>query len=60
MSRALLELKAELNQAHEDSLYEAWRTVQQAAAREQSRGCKRILESLATVIDSAYTELEDQ
>jgi hypothetical protein len=54
----LLDLRAALTGAHPDSIYSAYLSVRQLAAREPDRGCTNVLDAIIDVLDSAYAELE--
>lgn len=56
MTDALLNLRKALVGGHEDSIYMAYRSVMQVAAREPDRGCRSLLEAVGALFAAAYEE----
>jgi len=57
MSKALLDLRATLNESHEDSIYSAHLSLKQLAARETDPGTRALLSAVVDVLDAAYAEV---
>lgn len=52
----LHDLRVAMVKADPDSIYEAYLALQQAAAREPSKGCAQLLSTLAALFARSYEE----